>query len=94
MEDVVIGRDAEQAQLLDALESPRSELTVVYGRRRIGKTYHIRNTYADAIRLEFAGMHRGTYKDQLKNSLSPREVSVIGTLCPTAILSLGNTQGL
>jgi len=49
------------------LESPRSELIVVYGRRRIGKTYLIRNTYTDAIRFEFAGMHRGTYKDQLKN---------------------------
>jgi len=67
VEDVVIGRDAEQAQLLDALESPRSELIVVYGRRRIGKTYLIRNTYADVIRIEFAGMHRGSYKDQLKN---------------------------
>jgi uncharacterized protein len=66
MEDVVIGRDAEQAQLLEALESPRSELIVVYGRRRIGKTYLIRNTYAPVMQFEFAGMHRGSYKDQLK----------------------------
>ena len=67
MKDVVIGRDAEQEQLLDALGSPRAELIAVYGRRRIGKTYLIRNTYADVVSFEFAGMHRGSFKDQLKS---------------------------
>lgn len=65
--EVIIGREEEQVILRNALSTVRSELIVVYGRRRIGKTFLIRNVYDGAIRFEFSGMHRGTLKEQLKN---------------------------
>lgn len=61
----VIGRFSEKNNLKEALESGRSELIVVYGRRRVGKTFLIRQTYADHIAFEIAGLHNGTMRDQL-----------------------------
>jgi hypothetical protein len=63
----VVGRTAETVILTNALKSNRSELIAVYGRRRIGKTFLIRNIYKKDIQFEFSGIHRGTMKQQLKN---------------------------
>lgn len=63
----VIGRNSEVSLLLNALDSNRSELIAVYGRRRVGKTYLIRNVYKNNILFEFSGIHKGTLKQQLKN---------------------------
>lgn len=63
----IIGRKEECELLLRALRSPRSELFAVFGRRRIGKTFLIRNLYKEHIVLEWSGMYRGTLKDQLRN---------------------------
>jgi AAA+ ATPase superfamily predicted ATPase len=41
----VIGREKEKKILENALTSSQSELLVVYGIRRIGKTFLIRETY-------------------------------------------------
>lgn len=35
----IIGREKEMAELQRCLDSDRSELVIVYGRRRVGKTY-------------------------------------------------------
>ena len=40
--DKLIGRKLEQAKLQACMESERSEFVVVYGRRRIGKTFLVR----------------------------------------------------
>ena len=39
---MLIGREKEKAILLDAFRSDESEFVAVYGRRRVGKTYLIR----------------------------------------------------
>jgi AAA+ ATPase superfamily predicted ATPase len=39
----VIGRSEEKKILLDVIHSAEPELVAVYGRRRVGKTYLIRN---------------------------------------------------
>ena len=62
---LLAGRTAEQAELADALRSDRPELIAVYGRRRVGKTYLIRNFFADRIRLEITGAHAAGTKEQL-----------------------------
>ena len=36
----IIGRDCEMAELQRCLDSDRSELVIVYGRRRVGKTFY------------------------------------------------------
>ncbi len=64
---MVIGRKEEEVILQRALRTRRSELVVVYGRRRIGKTYLIRNLCSEHLCLEWSGMHRGAFGDQLKN---------------------------
>ncbi len=63
----VIGRKYEKIILENALESARPELIVVYGRRRIGKTFLIRETYKDHIQFEFSGINKVSLKEQLKS---------------------------
>ncbi len=61
----LIGRDQEKKILNQALSSSDASLVVIYGRRRIGKTYLIREYYKNHIRFELTGMKNGTLKQQL-----------------------------
>ncbi len=63
----IIGRKEELEILNAALKSRRPELIVMYGRRRIGKTYLVREAYRNYIRFEFSGTYQATFKEQLKN---------------------------
>ncbi|HHG84494.1 MAG TPA: ATP-binding protein, partial [Bacteroidetes bacterium] len=63
----IIGRTGERSLLKMALNTDKSELIAVYGRRRVGKTYLIRETYKGRIKFELTGLHNGTLKDQLAN---------------------------
>ena len=63
----IIGRAVEKEKLQDALMSHRSELIAVYGRRRIGKTYLIREFYSKHILFSFSGLRNGARPDQLEN---------------------------
>lgn len=65
--DVIIGRDPEKHLLGEILASPEAELLAVYGRRRVGKTFLIRTTYAKHLAFEFTGIHHASLADQLKN---------------------------
>ncbi len=62
-----IGRKEEISLLSDALESNRSELIAIYGRRRVGKTFLVQKAYKNNIIFEFSGMHKAPLKKQLKN---------------------------
>jgi len=63
----VVGR-FEEKQLLNKIEkSGESELIAVYGRRRVGKTYLIRNGFSKDIAFEFSGIHHATLNQQLEN---------------------------
>jgi len=61
----IIGRKEEIEVLQSAISTKESELIAVYGRRRIGKTYLIRNYYEDRIAFELTGMNDGSLKAQL-----------------------------
>ena len=63
---MIIGREAEQHQLLQALETEESQFIAVYGRRRVGKTYLIRQSYKDKFAFQHAGLAKATKKEQLK----------------------------
>jgi uncharacterized protein len=63
----LVGRIPEKRTLKAALESQKSELIAVYGRRRVGKTYLIRQAYEGQIVFELTGLHNGTLRDQLEN---------------------------
>lgn len=67
MSKIVIGRTLEKEKLDAALSSSRSELIAVYGRRRIGKTYLIREYYSKQIIFSFSGLRNATRQDQIEN---------------------------
>lgn len=62
-----IGRETEVELLKNALDSSKSELIAVYGRRRVGKTFLIRETFAGKMVLEVTGIYKGSFTHQLMN---------------------------
>ena len=44
---MLIAREKEKTILQDALKTSDSQFIAVYGRRRVGKTYLIRQTFGD-----------------------------------------------
>jgi len=65
--DDVIGRKEEKALLKKIELSGEPELLAVYGRRRIGKTYLIRNGFSKGLAFEFSGTHNATLNQELEN---------------------------
>ncbi len=63
----LIGRESEIKTLKDTLSSTQSEMVAVYGRRRVGKTFLVRNCYSKELIFSISGMHNATQHEQLKN---------------------------
>jgi uncharacterized protein len=61
----MVGRIEEIKIMQALLQSPKSEMLAVYGRRRIGKTYLIKNVYKSRINFEFTGTQNGNVQNQL-----------------------------
>jgi uncharacterized protein len=61
----LIGRQQEQAKFQACVESGRSEFVVVYGRRRIGKTFLVRRFFKDSYAFSFVGKHEMPREQQL-----------------------------
>ena len=62
----MIGRINERDELIRMYESDESEFVAVYGRRRVGKTYLIREVFAD----KFAFRHSGLAQEGMTRQLS------------------------
>ena len=62
---IVIGRDKEKAALKQYVESGEPEFLVVYGRRRIGKTYLIREYFSGKFDFHVTGLANGKKEEQL-----------------------------
>ncbi|MBQ7243643.1 MAG: ATP-binding protein [Bacilli bacterium] len=75
---MIVGRNLETQELLTALHSSRPEFVVVYGRRRVGKTYLIDTVYRDYIAFRHAGLPpmKGTPKKKLQRQLSAFAMSL------------------
>jgi uncharacterized protein len=63
----IIGRNAQKRIFKEALASDKSEFVVVYGRRRVGKTFLIKNALGKHINFEMSGIKDGDMRDQLEN---------------------------
>ena len=61
----MIGREKEQSILLELAKSDHSELAVVYGRRRVGKTFLVRETFGYKFSFSHTGVENGTLRDEL-----------------------------
>lgn len=62
---MVVGRDKELSLLKKIVNDDNSHFLAVYGRRRIGKTYLIREAYEERFTFQHAGLFEGTLKEQL-----------------------------
>ena len=63
----IIGRKEEIRELEKCEKSKKSELICVYGRRRVGKTYLVEQTYADYFAFRATGVESGNTRTQLKS---------------------------
>lgn len=63
----LIGRQEEKDELKRCYDSAKSEFIVVYGRRRIGKTYLIRQFFRDKYAFSYVGVRDISQKRQLQN---------------------------
>ena len=60
------GRTTEQTLLREALVSGAPELIALYGRRRVGKTFLVRQTLSHALVFEFVGTKDANLPTQLE----------------------------
>ncbi len=65
MADTIIGRKAEKEILRQRMESGIPELIAIYGRRRVGKTFLVRQFFDDKFSFYSTGIYQGTKKEQL-----------------------------
>ena len=63
----MIGREREVAELQRSMKSDRSEFVIVYGRRRVGKTYLVDHFFNGQYDFSFVGGHRLPKEKQLRN---------------------------
>lgn len=62
---MLIGRENEVRKLKDALSSASSEFIAVYGRRRVGKTYLIREAYDGRFAFYHTGIANAGRAEQI-----------------------------
>ena len=55
-DSIVVGRSKEVAELLELYEGKNAELVAIYGRRRVGKTYLVDETFKGRITFRHAGL--------------------------------------
>ena len=67
MKRTIIGREQEQAELARCMKSDRSEFVIVYGRRRVGKTFLVDNFFDSTFDFTFVGGHNLTKAKQLRS---------------------------
>ncbi|MBO7629911.1 MAG: AAA family ATPase, partial [Bacteroidales bacterium] len=65
--DKLIGRERECEELDWAMKSGRSELVILYGRRRVGKTFLVRRFFNDTYSFHYVGAHKQKREAQLQN---------------------------
>lgn len=63
---MLIGREKEIQELRQAYDSDESKFVAVFGRRRIGKTYLVREVFQDNFAFAYSGMAKASTKEQLQ----------------------------
>lgn len=65
--DFVIGREQESKLLQKYVGSRRAEFVAIYGRRRVGKTYLVRQLFQEQLAFDMSGVINGSKEEQLGN---------------------------
>ncbi len=80
---VLTGRDEELSVLQKCLESDESEFVVVYGRRRVGKTFLVNEFFGETFDFKVTGLYHQPMATQLKNfEIALREYGLEGDARP------------
>lgn len=66
MKEKLIGRQAEIRELTRCLNSNRSELVILFGRRRIGKTFLVNSFFQGKYAFSYTGSHKAGKDRQLE----------------------------
>ena len=64
---IVIGREKEIHQLKRCYESKESQLVILYGRRRVGKSYLVNQTFEERFDFKLVGDYTLKKEEQLLN---------------------------
>lgn len=65
--ELIIGREKEIQQLQDCYESKESQLVILYGRRRVGKTFLVNQIFEDKFDFRLVGDFNLKKEEQLFN---------------------------
>jgi hypothetical protein len=79
---MIIGREKEKEMLREAYENEYSQFVVVYGRRRVGKTFLVRETFNYEFTFQHSGIANAPKRAQLAewaNSLKKHGLEVKST---------------
>ncbi len=63
---MLTGREKEQGWLREACQSDESQFVAVYGRRRVGKTFLVRECFNDRFVFQHSGVAKASTKLQLR----------------------------
>lgn len=74
-----------------ACQSERSELIILYGRRRVGKTFLVRSYFHDTYDFHFVGAHNKKQATQLSNFRKALVRYGYATSTPFSISSMSRT---
>ncbi len=80
---IIIGRKQEQEQLRRCFESTTSEFVALYGRRRVGKTFLVRQYFENKFAFTLTGMANANKAAQLLNfQFSMRDAGCMDAASP------------
>ena len=65
MGQVIVGRKTEIAQIEQYYKSGKAEFIAVYGRRRVGKTFLIRQYFKNRFAFDMTGVMEGSKAEQM-----------------------------
>ncbi|MCQ2973892.1 MAG: ATP-binding protein [Bacteroidales bacterium] len=65
MGKLLVGRSFEKAQLRKLYNSGKTEFVAIYGRRRVGKTYLVKEFFNNEFDFYFTGIYKGSKTEQL-----------------------------
>jgi uncharacterized protein len=65
----IVGRKSQIGDLQAAMVSNRAEMVALIGRRRIGKTFLVKQVYENRINFELTGIQYANKKEQIQNFL-------------------------
>ncbi len=61
----IIGRELEIEQLQKYIGSRKAEFIAIYGRRRVGKTYLVRQLFQERLAFDMSGVINGSKEEQI-----------------------------